>query len=228
MRAIGVLAVAALVALDASTAAAQSTRQFTESWFWGAKAGALAYQVQSNQDASNQSGTGLSLLGGVDWLITRKKGGLYAAFDYSFFSRDSVFVNDSVSPLDTVPRAIILSGMRRFTLAGMLFPIEHERIHPYFGFGVALSAIAKVEPQGSFRNSAQQNLVLSTVNQFKAVASPVVIVGTQVRLLWVSVFAQATTSPTNNNFFLFTQSGWRSTLEVGARYNIGSSVDRMR
>jgi hypothetical protein len=222
MRAIRALAVAALVVLDVSAAAAQSTRHFKDSWFWGAKAGILNYQVQS-------SPTAFAPTGGVDWLITRSRGGLYVSFDHAFFSQDSVFVNDSVSPLDTVPRAVMLSGMRRFTLAGMLFPIESQRFHPYIGLGASLSSVADVEPRGTYRNAAQQNLVLATVAQFKTVATPVVIAGAQLRLIRLSVFGQATASPTYNNFFLFDDnSGWRTSLEGGIRYNIGSSVERMR
>lgn len=221
MRAIRALSVVALVALDASAAAAQSTRHFRDSWFWGLKGGALAYQVQSDP-------SGLSPMAGADWLITRRRGGLYVSFDHSFFKRDSVFVNDSVTPLDTVARTIILSGMRRVTIAGMLFPLDNQRIHPYIGFGAALSAVARAEPQGPYDSPTQENLVLATVNRFKAVASPIVIVGTQVRLLWVSAFGQLTASPTNNEFFLFTRSGWRTSAELGLRYNIGSSIDRMR
>ena len=221
MRSIRALAVVALVVLDASVAAAQSTRQFRDSWFWGVKGGALHYQVQSNPSA-------LSPMVGADWLITRKQGGLYLSFDHSFFSKDTIFVNDSITPLDTVPRAIELSGMRRFTLAGMLFPLDNPRIHPYVGLGVALSAIAKAEPQGTYSGRAQENLVMATVSQFKAVASPIIIVGAQMKLLPVSAFGQLTVSPATNQFFLFTQSTWRTSAEFGVRYNIGSSIDRMR
>ena len=222
MRAIRAFAVAALVALDVSAAAAQSTRHFKDSWFWGAKAGIMNYQVQSNPSA-------FAPTGGIDWLITRSKGGLYVAFDHAFFSQDSVFVNDSVSPLDTVPRAVMLSGMRRFTIAGMLFPLQSQRIHPYFGLGASLSTVADVEPRGTYRNATQQNLVLATIAQYKTVASPVVMLGTQVRLLWLSGFVQATASPTYNNFFLFDpDNAWRTSLEAGVRYNIGSSIERMR
>ena len=228
MRALSALAVVALVALDASAAAAQSTRHFTDSWFWGAKVGGLVYQVQSSQSASNPSGRSYSLLAGGDWLITRKKGGLYLSFDHSFFSNDSVFVNDSVTPLDTVPRTVYLSGMRRFTLAGMLFPLESDRLHPYIGFGATLSSIANAEPQGPYDSRTQENLVLNTVTQFKTVASPIFIAGAQLRLIAFSVFGQVTATPTNNNFFLWTQNGWRASAEAGIRYNIGSSIDRMR
>lgn len=221
MRAIRVLAVAALVALDVGAAAAQSTRHFKDSWFWGLKGGAMNYQVQSDS-------FGLSALAGADWLITRTNGGLYLSFDHTFFKRDSVFVNDSISPLDTVPRTVILSGMRRFTLAGMLFPLQSYRVHPYIGFGVALSSIATATPLGTYRNGTQQNLVLATIQQFKTAGAPIFILGTQVRLPVASGFVQATFIPANNNFFLFNGTNWRSTLEAGMRYNVGSSIDKMR
>lgn len=222
MRGIRVLVVAALVALDASAAAAQSTRHFADSWFWGLKGGALAYQVQSDTNG------GLSPMAGIDWMITRKRGGLYVSFDHSFFKRDSVFVNDSISPLDSVPRTIILSGMRRFTMAGVLFPLDSKWIHPYIGLGASLSVVAKVTPIGPFRNGVQENLVLATVNEFKSVASPVFMAGVQWHMPLAHLFVQGTATPANNNFFLFTQSGWRTSAEAGLRYNIGSSIDRMR
>jgi len=165
MRAIRALTVAALVALDVSVAAAQATRHFKDSWFWGLKGGITSYQVQSNPQA-------YAPLAGIDWLITRTNGGLYVSFDHSFFTRDSVFVNDSLSPLDTVPRTIILSGLRRFTVAGMLFPMQSYRLHPYVGFGASLSHIAKALPLGAYRNGTQQQLVEGTVQQFPARPRP--------------------------------------------------------
>jgi len=220
MRAIRSFAVAALVALDVNAAAAQSSRQFKDSWFWGLKGGATSYQVQSDP-------SGLAPMAGADWLITRSQGGLYLSFDHSFFKRDSVFVNDSISPLDTVPRTVILSGLRRFTMAGMLFPMQSYRVHPYIGLGVSLSYIVRAEPLGTFRNNTQANLVQSTVQRFRSTGAPVFILGTQVRLPLASAFVQATTSPTSNNFFLFTGTGWRSTLEAGMRYNTGTSIEKM-
>ena len=229
MRAISALVVAALLATGSSAASAQSTRHFTDSWFWGVKGGILAYQVQSSIDPNfDPQGDAIAILGGIDWLITRKKGGLYVSFDHSLVRNDTVFVNDSITPLDTVPRAVALTGMRRFTIAGMLFPLESNWFHPYIGFGAALSSIATAEPLGTYSSRTQENLVLSTITQFKTVASPVVMAGAQLRLLRFSIFGQATASPTYNNFFLFTGQGWRTTLEGGIRYNIGSSIDRMR
>lgn len=223
MRAIRAVAVAAaLVALDVSVATAQSTRGFNNSWFWGAKAGGHFYQVQSDPDGS------LSALGGVDWLITRERGGLYVSFDHTFFKDKFVLVNDSLSPIDTVPRTVFLSGMRRFTMAGMLFPYQRKYLQTYFGLGATLNQIAKAEPVGTYRNRQQETLVTSTVRQFRTNATPVVILGSQLRLLYASAFAQASFSPASSQFFLFTGNNWRTTVEGGLRYNIGSSIDPLR
>ena len=223
MRAIRAVAVAAaLVALDVSAAAAQSTRGFNNSWFWGAKAGGHFYQVQSDADGS------LSPLGGVDWLITRERGGLYVSFDHTFFKDKFVLVNDSLSPIDTVPRTVFLSGMRRFTMAGMIFPYQRKYVQTYFGLGATLNQIAKAEPVGTYRNRQQETLVTSTVRQFRTNATPIVMLGSQLRLLYASAFAQATFSPASSQFFLFTGNNWRTTVEAGLRYNIGSSIDPLR
>jgi hypothetical protein len=222
MRAICGVAVAMLVALSSSSAEAQSTRGFKNSWFWGVRGGGTFYQVQSDPDGS------LAPMAGVDWLMTREVGGLYAAFDHTFFQDQSVFVKDSVGPVDTIPRRVFLSGMRRFTLAAMVFPYQRKYFQTYFGLGATLSQIAKAEPEGTYRNATQESLVAGTVRQFRTTAHPIVIAGGQLRLLYVSAFAQATTSPANRQFFLFTGTNWRSTLEAGLRYNIGSSIDPMR
>jgi hypothetical protein len=222
MRAIRALAVVALVSLDLSTAAAQSTRHFKDSWFWGVKGCAMLYQVQSQTTVPTIAPTA-----GIDWLITRTNGGLYVSFDESLFN-EFVFVNDSLSPLDVTPRQVDLKNMHRFTLAGMLFPMQTYRMHPYIGFGFALASIATANPQGTFRNGTQQRLVTSTIQQFKTAGAPVVILGTQLRTLFGSFFVHANATPSNSNFFLYTGPGWRITAEAGVRYNTGSSVDRMR
>lgn len=223
MRAIRALAVAAMVAVDVSAASAQSTRHFHDSWFWGAKVGAMAYQVQSNP------GGGLAPMAGADWLITRKHGGLYVAGDYAVFT-EQVFVNDSINPIDVTPggRPTDLNDMFRFTFAGMLFPLENQRFIPYLGMGVALSSIVGANAQGTYVNRTQENLVLGTIQNFKTTVQPNFIIGSQLRVPLISVFAHATISRSNNTFFLYTNPSWRMTLETGLRYNIGTSIDPMR
>jgi hypothetical protein len=241
MRAIRAVAVAALVALDVSAAAAQPGRHFKDSWFWGVKGGILAYRVQSDPQPDNPIeqffGQSVAPLGGIDWLITRTNGGLYVSYDRSFFSQ-FMFVNDSASPAQFTPcasdptitcgRQVAIKDMDRATLAGVLFPMQTYRLHPYFGFGATLLRISSTDPgQGAFASSTQRNLVFNTVQSGKAVASPLIIVGAQLRLLKFSAFGQVTTSPVNRGFLLF-EGSWRSAFEAGLRFNTGTSIDRMK
>lgn len=226
MRVIRGLTLATLMVLaNTGDAGAQASRGFKDSWFWGAKIGMINYQVVDNGVSKNP----LAVLGGADWMITRSQGGLYLSFDHSFFHTDSIFVNDSLSPLDSVPRIVQLKGLRRFTMMGVLFPMQSYVFHPYIGMGVTLASIVEVTPQGTYRNATQQNLVLSTIEAFRSTATPTFMIGTQMRLPLVgSAFAQATATPANNNFFLFSGQSFRTTLEVGVRLNAGTSVERTR
>ena len=167
-------------------------------------------------------------MAGADWMITRSSGGLYLSFDHSFMRNDSLFVNDSLSPLDSVPRIVGLKGLRRFTIAGMLFPMQTYRLHPYLGFGVTLANVVQANPRGTYRNATQQNLVLSTIEAFRSTATPMFMIGAQLRLPLASLFGQVTATPANNNFFLFNGSGFRTTFEAGLRFNAGGSIDRVR
>jgi len=221
MRAIRAVAVAALVVLDASAAAAQQARGFKDSWFWGLKGGGTFYQVMSDSQPPS-----LGPMAGIDWLITRKSGGLYLSFDQTFFNQ-FVFISDSISPLDTVARRVNLSGLRRFSLVGMIFPKQSGFMQPYVGLGIAMHHIASAEAEGTYRNATQFNLVQSTIQQFRSAASPLFMLGSQFKLPLVSVFGQVSATAADDKFFLFTGSNWRTTVEGGVRYNFGSSIDRM-
>lgn len=224
MRVFRALAVGGLIALNATDATAQATRGFKDSWYWGLKAGAMYYQVQSDS-------TALAPVAGIDWFITRSQGGLYLSFDHSFFSKQAVFVNDSVNPLYAGPRTVFLSGLRRITAVGMFFPLQTYRVHPYVGLGATLNYIAGADPQGAYVSpggQTQKALVEETVQQFRSTAVPVGLLGVQTRLPLVSVFGQITASPATSNFFLFTGTSVRATAEFGVRYNFGTSIDQMR
>src|SRR5688500_5426911 len=214
MRAFRALAVAAaLIAVDATMASAQVARGFKDSWFWGLKGGGLMYSSYADGSAP------IAPMAGPDWLITRSKGGLYLGFDYSFFNT-SVVVNDSVHPDDACSpptairsacRDVNLNNMRRFTLAGMLFPMQGKIFQPYIGFGVALNHIADAEPDTvaysadfgvPYRSQLQFDLVHATVQAFRTSTTPVFMLGSQMRLPMISVFGQVTASPAHTNFLL--------------------------
>jgi hypothetical protein len=240
MRAFRALAViAALITVDATVASAQVVRGFKDSWFWGVKSGGLMYSGYDNPNAS------LAPMAGADWLITRSRGGMYVSFDYSFFN-SRVFVNDSVHPDDacspptairTSCRFVDLNNMRRFTLAGMLFPMQSKFLQPYIGFGVALNHIADAEADTvafatdfgvPYRNALQFQLINATIQTYRTSTTPVFMLGTQMRLPLLSVFGHVTASPAHTNFLLSNARPYRVSLEFGARYNAGGSIDRMR
>lgn len=224
MRSFRGFAIAAVLALDVSVAAAQSTRRFTDSWFWGVKGGGTFYQVQSDPNGS------LAPLAGLDWMITRTNGGLYVSYDYAYFNQAAVLVNDSVGPTAFTPtgREVDLYSMHRVMLLGMLFPMPSYRIQPYAGLGASLNYIGGATARGTYANRTQQDLVMATITEFRASVSPTAMVGLQLRLPFVSAFGQATATQAQQNFFLYTGSRWRTSVEGGLRYNIGSSIDRMR
>ena len=240
MRALRALAVAAaLLTVHAPDASGQVARGFKDSWFWGVKGGGLLYSSYADAEAP------IAPIAGADWLITRTYGGLYVSFDYSFFNT-KVVVNDSVHPDDacspptairTACREVFLNNMRRFTMAGMLFPLQTRRVQPYIGFGVAMNHIADAEPDTlafvtdfgvPYRNRLQFDLVAATIQTFRTSTTPVFMLGTQVRLPALSAFTQITASPAHTNFLLSNARPYRVTLEIGARYNAGTSIDRMR
>lgn len=245
MRAIRVLAVAAVVALDVSVASAQSTRGFTDSWFWGLKGGAITYSVFQGRDDPAAGPNFIAPMIGADWLITRKQGGLYVAYDHALIE-GSLFVNDSVHPDDECPgalrtscRRVDVSGMHRLTLAGMIFPLQTTFMQPYFGLGVNFSHVAAAEVDTlayvadfgfPYRSATQFQLINNTIQQFRTEASPTAILGTQLRFPFVSVFGHVSATTATDNFLLASPGGrgFRLSFEAGARYNIGSSIDRMR
>jgi hypothetical protein len=227
MRAFRGLTVA-LMLVNAGVADAQASRGFKDSWFWGAKGGLLNYQVMEATGPNTSSPTNtLGIMAGGDWMITRTSGGLYVGVDYTLMSH-SVLVNDSISPLDINPRTVALSGLRRFTFAGLFFPLQTYRLHPYFGMGFTLQHVSKATPQGTFRTKPQEELALGTIASHRSTMSPVLMVGAQLRIPLAQLFGQVITTPAHDGFFLFTGGNWRTSLEAGLRWNLGSSIDRLR
>lgn len=224
MRHLRVFAVATgMTALLALPAAAQGGRQFRDSWFWGVKAGALAFS------SSTQTTSSAPLVGG-DWLITRSLGGLYVSFDQAFLKTGGTFV-DRNPDNTTFAHPVNLENVRRFTLAGMVFPIDTRRMRPYFGFGLGLSQVAGVTLALPTVNSTQDKIAKDSLESKRTSISPVLIGGAQWRLVPFSVFAQGTVSPTQASFFLQNPNTTRTfnfSLEGGIRFNVGSSIEGIR
>lgn len=216
MRSVRALGVAlALVTLLPAVGSAQEGRPFKDSWFWGAKAGAATY-------GQTAGGTSSAPLAGIDWLITRTAGGLYVSFSQGFLTQAATV--DSVTSSDsTGPHQISLKNQLRVDLAGVAFPQVSTRVHPYVGLGVTVQRLGADYSIAGMSSSDQQALA-DSVTVSRTSVSPLILAGVQVRVPYVSVFAQGSFAPTQKSYYLSGGAGTFA-IEAGVRYNIGSSIE---
>jgi hypothetical protein len=221
MRLIRVVAAATgFAALLSQPSAAQDGRQFKDAWFWGAKAGALYYTSAST------NGSTAPLFGG-EWLITRTRGGLYLSFDQTYLTTQGGFAGRDPATGLSSTNYVNVGNLRRLTAAAMVFPLQSAYVHPYAGVGFTFYQIGHASLASGTPTAASADSIQSK----KTATSPVVILGTQVRLLRASVFAQGFASPTQKAFFLSSPQdvhAFQLGLEFGLRYNVGSSIDSNR
>lgn len=204
----------ALVAVVPALAAAQSVRPFKDSWYWGAKAGTFLYSTPSTTNA-------MAPVGGIDWLITRTKGGLYVSFEQAFFNRIEYIKADG----DTT-RAVTLKDMRRLDIAAVAFPGSSRFIKPYAGLGFTMQQIANAEPQGTYISPDQQATAESVVTQLRTAWTPLMLAGVQLQMPLISLFAQGTATATQKTSFLRGSNAFNLAGEVGVRFNFGNAIDR--
>ena len=216
MRILRALTIAASVVALPSLATAQQGRPFKDAWFWGFKAGGFTLA-----DTGGSFTTAPMI--GLEWLITRTHGGLYVSAGQAFFNTQTLAM---AGASDSGLRVIKLTNLRKFDVALMAFPGEHNRWHPYAGAGFTLNAIADADGQPPFANIDQLAFTQALIQQNKVSFSPFGIVGAQYRFPEISVFGQGTFNPTQHNFLLYNGQPFNFSLEFGVRYNVGSSIDR--
>lgn len=217
MRTIRALTIAtAVFAALPALATAQRGRQFKDSWFWGVKGGALTL-------ADSGSNYVVAPAVGADWMVTRKHGGLYLAASQTFFNQHSLMLRDP-GTIDSGFRAISLKNMRRFDAALMGFPGDHGNLHPYLGAGFSVEQIASAIAEGPFSTVDQFNYAALLIQNEKVSITPVFLAGMQYRFRPVSVFAQLSAAATQRGFIAYNGKPWNVGLELGLRYNSGTSI----
>jgi hypothetical protein len=216
MRILRALTIAASVVALPSLATAQQGRPFKDAWFWGVKAGGLSV-------ADTGGSYSFAPMIGAEWLITRTHGGLYISAGQAFFNTSTLAASGAS---DATLRVIRLNNMRKLDVAIMGFPGEHDRWHPYGGAGFSLNAIADADGQPPFNNVDDLAFTQALIQQNKVSFSPFGIVGAQYRFTGLSVFGQATVNPTQHNFLLYNGQAFNFSMEIGVRYNVGSSIDK--
>ena len=211
LRAVAVALVATLVV--SAGANAQERRNFDNSWFWGFKSGVNTFSLPGGGNTST-----VDL--GIDWLITRSKGGLYVSGNQSVFERD-VDVFDQAS--NTGERRVRVNDMRRITFAGLAFPKHFGGITPYGGIGYTIAVLGDARIFVDSTNAFPNNAFIDKVESRRSRSSLLGMAGVQIQTKRAAIFAQETLLPSTPNF-LFTSV--LSFFEFGVRYNFGSAVDR--
>ena len=228
MKAVRKLALVGCFAMSAfSSASAQGPRPFRDSWFWGVYGGMATYTPVNSIDPRASGTSTAAPQVGADWLITRKTGGLYLSFAQSFFTSQGAILNGPTSA-DTGFRFVAVKNLRRVNVAAMTFPGNFVRLHPYIGFGIAFDYVAAAQPLFTATDTQrQEDFAASSVSEVKAALGPMFIGGAQYRALnTVSAFAQVTASAMSKDFLLSNGNPVTFGIQLGVRYNIGSSIDR--
>ena len=211
VRAVAVALVATFVV--SASADAQVRRNFDNSWFWGFKSGVNTFSTPNNGNTST-----VDL--GIDWLITRTKGGLYVSGNQSVFERD-VDVFDQAS--NTGNRRVRVNDLRRITFAGLAFPKHFGGITPYGGIGYTIAVLGDARIFLDSTNTFPNNAFIDKVESRRSRSSVLGMAGVQIQTKRAAIFAQETLLPSTPNF-LFTSV--LSFFEFGVRWNFGSSIDR--
>jgi len=193
-------------------ASAQEMRNFDNSWFWGFKSGINTFTAPGRGNTSTVDM-------GIDWLITRTKGGLYVSGNQSIFERDiTVFDNGAATN-----RTVRVNDLRRITVAGVAFPKHFGGITPYAGLGYTIVILGDARVFVDSTTSFPSNAFLDEVESHRSRSAVVGMGGVQIQTMRFAIFAQETLVPSNPSFLF---SSVLSFFEFGLRWNFGSSIER--
>lgn len=206
-------------ALVLSAPAGAQERLFRDSWFWGAKGGAMSLSSRSSSAGAYNRIVAPTF--GGEWLITRTEGALYVSYDHAIFSTNSYVIDASQPSLE---RVVNVSDLRRFTLGLMAFPKQFGRYRPYLGAGVGISLAGSATPQGTFSDPAARSSVNADINERKSGAAPTLILGLHADVKKLAIFGQASVVTFTDQFIL--NGAPPVVLEFGLRYNLAPAKER--
>jgi len=210
LRAVAVAVMATLVVT--ASASAQGRRNFDNSWFWGFKTGVNTFSAPGRGNTST-----VDL--GIDWLITRTKGGLYVSGNQSIFERDITIFDTGAA----TNRTVRVNDLRRITLAGVAFPKHFGGITPYAGIGYTIAILGDARVFVDSASTFPSNAFLDDVDKSRSRSAAVGMAGVQIQTMRFAIFAQETLVPSNPSFLF---PSVLSFFEFGLRWNFGSSIDR--
>jgi hypothetical protein len=213
MQKLRAIAVALVATVVVSASANAQNRNFDNSWFWGFKTGINTFAVPGHGNTHT-----VDL--GIDWMITRTKGGLYVSANQSIFERDLEFADPASR---TGQRTVRVNDMRRLTAAAVAFPKHFGGITPYAGLGYSVAVVGDARIFVDSVNTFPDNAFLDLVESERSRGAVMGMAGVQIQTRRAVIFAQETMLPSNSRFLF---SSVLSFFEFGVRYNFGSSIDQ--
>ncbi|HVF39638.1 MAG TPA: hypothetical protein VM939_07025 [Gemmatimonadaceae bacterium] len=203
-------------ALSPAAASAQRMRDFEDSWFWGVKGGVstLAPTLGDSEAAATY---------GVEWLITRSRGGLYISLDEANVSTISGVFDPTA---ENSIRQVQVDKLRRLSFAALAFPKRFGRFLPYGGLGVSVNVVGDAFPLASSDDETLEDAVFERVDERRSLAAFLGMAGVQMQFQKLAVFGQATVVPSNARFLLNDQP--LGFFEMGVRYNFSGSREGLR
>jgi hypothetical protein len=211
LRAVAVALAATLVVT--AGASAQERRNFDNSWFWGFKTGINTF---SSPGHGNTSTVDL----GIDWLITRTRGGLYVSANQSVFQRSAEIFDPTARRNQ---RTVLVNDLRRISFAAVAFPKHFGGITPYGGIGYTIAVLGDARIVVDSADTFPNNAFFDNVESRRSRGAVFGMGGVQIQTKRAAIFAQETMLPSSSQFMF---NSVLSFFEFGVRYNFGSSIDR--
>jgi hypothetical protein len=124
-------------------------------------------------------------------------------------------------------RLVDVNDLKRVSAAGMFFPVKFGIIRPYAGVGMSLDllghAFAVTDSTAVDEDTPDQNFV-STVDDRRSQIGLLFLGGAQAELKRLAAFVQASIEPNAGRFLIGRDPLF--VLQVGVRWNVGTSIDR--
>lgn len=211
-----VLAGVICTAAVSTTASAQESKYFDDSWFWGVKSGVATF---SPTLGGNES----AVTFGAEWLITRSRGALYVSFDQANVSSVSAVVDPNST---NGFRDVSVDKLRRIGVAALAFPKRFGKFRPYAGLGISLDIVGSASPVAGDNNDQIDDAVFQRIDDRRSQSGVLGMAGLQMQFERLAVFTQATIVPAQSNFLL--SNNVLGFFEAGVRYNFGTSREGFR
>ena len=192
---------ATLAALCGAAPLAAQTYDWQYRWYWGAKAGALSYNLPTSGQVFNAQ------FGG-EWLITARRSALYIGFAQApALERDTFRLSSQTGG----PYDVAFDGMRRVQIAVVVFP-TNGTIQPYLGGGFVIETLFNSRSASGSPSNAE----LQAISDASSGGFAMVLAGIQLRMgRKMALYAQYQGSPQGADFLL---SGSSHSFEAGLRY----------